>query len=235
MTAAVYGMPPAGRRAGAHRAPSSSGPSTGAVRTETLVAAAMVVGAAGAAVVGSHAAGTLALPDPSELLATIQAHATSAEPAPAVSPAVLPAVAAVAVSPVSPSALADTVPEMTGSLAKSAALHAHTAKVETAIDRFQSFVGTTRYEGYCERAVENAYGTQGNYGSARADWAARDQHTDFRNAPRGALVFYNTSANAHVAVSLGDGRVVSSSAHGRVGIVPIDHFQNPLGWAPAPY
>ena len=234
MTAAVYGMPAMGRRSGAHRAPSSSASSTGAVRTEALVAAAMVVGAAGAAVAGAHASGTVALPDPTALLAELQAH-TSSEPAPTVTHAVAPMAAVAAVTPVSPSSLADTVPEMTGSLSKSAALHAHSAKVETAIDRFQSFIGTTRYEGYCERAVENAYGTQGNYGSARADWAARDQHTDFRDAPRGALVFYDTSANAHVAISLGDGQVVSSSAHGQVGIVPIDHFQNPLGWAPAPY
>ena len=84
-------------------------------------------------------------------------------------------------------------------------------------------------------AVENAFGTQGHYGSAIQDWRSQHQHTDFRNAPRGAMVFYNTSSNGHVALSLGDGRVVSSSAHGRVGIVPIDHFQRPLGWAYAPY
>ena len=233
MTAAVYGMPPMGRRSGAHRAP-MAGPSTGVVRADALLAAAMVVGAAGAAVTGAHASPTMALPDPTALLAELQSHTTPAGPAPAAAPAAAVAVVA-AVAPVSPSSLADTVPEMTSSLAKAAALEAHVTKVETAIDRFESFSGTTRYEGYCERAVENAYGTQGNYGSARADWEARDQHRDFRNAPRGALVFYDTSANAHVAISLGDGRVVSSSAHHQVGIVPIDFFQNPLGWAPAPY
>jgi cell wall-associated NlpC family hydrolase len=130
---------------------------------------------------------------------------------------------------------ATTATTATAALAKSAQRNAHAAEVETAIDRFQSRIGTTRYEGYCERAVENAYGTQGNYASAIADWHAREQHTDWRHAPRGALVFYNTSANGHVAISLGDGRVVSSSAHHQVGIVPVDFFQHPLGWAPSPF
>ena len=83
--------------------------------------------------------------------------------------------------------------------------------------------------------MENAFGTQGHYGSAIADWRARDQHADWQHAPRGALVFYDTSSDGHVALSLGDGRVVSSSAHHRVGIVPVGYFQHPLGWAPAPY
>jgi cell wall-associated NlpC family hydrolase len=64
---------------------------------------------------------------------------------------------------------------------------------------------------------------------------APDQHSDWRHAPRGAMVFYDTSSNGHVALSLGDGRVVSSSDHGHVGIVPVDRFRQPLGWAYAPY
>ena len=49
------------------------------------------------------------------------------------------------------------------------------------------------------------------------------------------MVFYDTSSDGHVALSLGDGRVVSSSAHHQVGIVPVGYFQHPLGWAYAPY
>lgn len=123
----------------------------------------------------------------------------------------------------------------TAALAKSAQQNAHAAVLEDAIDTFEGNIGTSRYENYCERAVENAFGTQGHYASAIDDWHARDQHSDWRHAPRGALVFYNTSSNGHVALSLGDGRVVSSSAHHKVGIVPVDYFQHPLGWAPSPY
>ncbi|MEJ2865782.1 hypothetical protein [Actinomycetospora flava] len=178
----------------------------------------VAVGAVGAAVLGAHT-GDLPLPDVGPATAEMDLAAAHTSTAP---------VAPVAADVTAASA---TVPELT----KAAGRHAQDQKIENAIDRFESRIGTTRYEGYCERAVENAYGTQHHYASAREDWRSQDQHTDWRHAPRGAMVFYDTSANAHVALSLGDGRVVSSSAHGRVGIVPIDHFQRPLGWAYAPY
>lgn len=88
-------------------------------------------------------------------------------------------------------------------------------------------------------AVENAYGTTVRYPSAVANW--RDRQTKgqarspFNTAPRGALVFYNSSSNGHVAISLGDGRVVSTSVNHRIGTAPIGCFQNPLGWALAPW
>jgi hypothetical protein len=188
----------------------------------------VAVGAAGAAVLGTHG-GDAALPDPGSATTALQLLAggvtgTSSTVAP-VTP-----VTPVAAGTDATSATA-TVPELT----KAADRDARAQRVEAAIDRFESFIGTTRYEDYCERAVENAFGTQGHYGSAIQDWRSQDQHPDWRHAPRGALVFYDTSADGHVALSLGDGRVVSSSAHHRVGVVPVDYFQHPLGWAYAPY
>ena len=74
------------------------------------------------------------------------------------------------------------------------------------------------------------------YANERANWEARpDGRADWQNAPRGALVFYNTSADGHVAISLGDGNVVSTVANHRIGVVPIGYFQNPLGWARSPW
>ena len=178
----------------------------------------IAVGAVGAAVLGAHG-GHVALPD---------AGSTTAELRLAAGHTTTPAVAPVGADATSASA---TVPELT----KAAHRHQHDQKIENAIQRFESRIGTTRYEGYCERAVENAFGTQGHYGSAIQDWRSQDQHSDWRHAPRGAMVFYDTSSNGHVALSLGDGRVVSSSDHGHVGIVPVDHFRRPLGWAYAPY
>lgn len=96
-------------------------------------------------------------------------------------------------------------------------------------------LGNTSYEGLCEKAVENAFDRSSVYPSARANWNARAQRTPYNAAPRGALVFYNTSTNAHVAISLGNGKVITTSAGGRIGIVPISYFQNPLGWARAPW
>jgi len=175
----------------------------------------VAVGAVGAAVLGGH----VALPD---------AAPTSAELHLLAGHSATPSVAPVGADATSASA---TVPELT----KAAHRHQHDQEIEDAIQRFESHIGTTRYEGYCERAVENAFGTQGHYGSAIQDWRSQDQHSDWRHAPRGAMVFYDTSSNGHVALSLGDGRVVSSSDHGHVGIVPVDHFRRPLGWAYAPY
>ncbi|MHC1561244.1 C40 family peptidase [Actinomycetospora sp. C-140] len=199
----------------------------GVVRSPQQMTAVLgvAVGAVGAAVVGTHA-GELALPDVGATTAELNLAASSTTHSGAA------AVAPVAADATTASA---TVPELTKAAQRQQAAQAHDQKIEGAIDRFESRIGTTRYEGYCERAVENAFGTQGHYGSAIQDWHSQDQHSDWQHAPRGAMVFYNTSSNGHVALSLGDGRVVSSSAHGRVGIVPIDHFQHPLGWAYAPY
>ena len=187
-----------------------------------------VVGVAAGAVATALAAGGHAelpdLPAPSAVTAELHLAATDTSTSPAVAPVAAPEATSAAA----------TVPELTG-LTKAAGRQRHDAQIESAVNRFESFIGTTRYENYCERAVENAFGTQHHYGSAIEDWRSQQQHTDWRDAPRGAMVFYNTSSNGHVALSLGDGRVVSSSAHGQVGIVPIDHFQRPLGWAYAPY
>lgn len=99
--------------------------------------------------------------------------------------------------------------------------------------------GTTAYEGRCERAVENAFGTSGRHPTAWANWTARvrlgQARTPAAAAPRGALVFYRTSRRGHVAISLGGGKVVSTSVHGRIGVVSLSYFQHPLGWAHAPW
>ncbi|MEV4343749.1 hypothetical protein AB0J83_04655 [Actinoplanes sp. NPDC049596] len=106
---------------------------------------------------------------------------------------------------------------------------------ERAIQWFYNNNGRTNYEGKCELAVENAFGTSGRFATARANANARPLQQPYTDAPRGSLVFYNTSASGHVAISLGAGKVYSTSAGGRIGIVPISYFQNPLGWSYAPW
>jgi ribosomal protein L24E len=109
-------------------------------------------------------------------------------------------------------------------------------KSEAAIAWFKARLGSSAYEERCESAVENAFGTTSQYMTARDDWLARpDQHLDWQNAPRGTLVFYSTSADGHVALSLGNGMVISTSVNHRIGIAPVAFFQNPLGWARAPW
>ena len=113
-----------------------------------------------------------------------------------------------------------------------------TAREERAITWMMDHRGATNYEGRCELAVENAFGTSGKFLSARAAWDASVRngvaHTS-TNPPRGALVYWNTSSNAHVAISLGDGKVISTSSGSGIGIVSVSYFQNYLGWAPVQY
>src|SRR5205823_6817660 len=46
-------------------------------------------------------------------------------------------------------------------------------KVEAAIAWFTARIGVTAFEGQCELAVENAYGTASVYATAFADWHAQ--------------------------------------------------------------
>ncbi len=108
-------------------------------------------------------------------------------------------------------------------------------KGEQAVNWMLARQGSTAYQGLCEQAVENAFGTSGRYPSARVNWNTRvnagHARTPALAAPRGALVFYDTGPNGHVAISLGDGSVASTSTQGEIGVVPISYFRNPLGWA----
>ena len=99
-----------------------------------------------------------------------------------------------------------------------------------------SRVGQPVYTGQCELAIENAFGTESVYATAATNWQAQPiKHLDWQNAPRGSLVFWDTSSNGHVAISLGDGLVASTSVDGHIGIVATDYFQNPLGWVDSPF
>jgi hypothetical protein len=219
MTAAAYGSPGPGGSA------LPRGAAFLAANPVTTVLG-LAAGAVGAALVGSQAAQG-DLPDlPSAAAVTADLHLTAGA-----SPASSSASSTVAPVSAEPTSAAATVPELT----KAAGMAHQQQKIDSAIDRFESKIGSTQYENWCERAVENAFGTQGHYASAIEDWESQQQHKDWQNAPRGAMVFYDTSSDGHVALSLGDGRVVSSSAHHQVGIVPVGYFQHPLGWAYAPY
>jgi cell wall-associated NlpC family hydrolase len=115
------------------------------------------------------------------------------------------------------------------------ALWSSKASYEAAITWFYNHQGATNYEGLCELAIENAFGTSGRYPTAVANWNARDHNFPYTGAPRGTLVFYNTSPSGHVALSIGNGYVISSSAGGHIGVEPVSYFQNPLGWGHSPW
>ena len=103
-----------------------------------------------------------------------------------------------------------------------------------------SQVGVHRDSGYCLRFVDLAYGRTSGPASAHLVWTqspSRLHHTD-GVPPVGAVVVWSSAigdGHGHIAVSLGDGRMVSTTG-GPVSILPIRGFADDayLGWMP-PY
>jgi hypothetical protein len=117
------------------------------------------------------------------------------------------------------------------------------SKGEQAITWFYSRMGWTSYEGRCQRAVEEAFGyIPPHYANPRTMWTQRpgDRRTPYTAAPRGTVVLYNTRSDAdHIAISLGNGQIVSTSVSQRIGVTSINYFVVPgypvMGWMYAPW
>lgn len=104
-------------------------------------------------------------------------------------------------------------------------------------------VGQKGYKGKCEQFVREAFGFPGRYESANAAWqAAGDKHPGDTNPPAGVPVFWDLiggdNANYdHVALSIGGGKVVSTSVGpgGAVGVIAIKDYTDAgakyRGWA----
>jgi len=109
------------------------------------------------------------------------------------------------------------------------------SRADTAVAWFANRNGSTAYQGYCEKAVENSYGRTGIYASAIANWndAVRRgaAHRGDLNPPKGALVFWNISSYGHVGLATGDGNFWATSVNGRIGKARLPYFANYLGWA----
>ena len=64
-------------------------------------------------------------------------------------------------------------------------------EAEAAIAWFEARIGSTAFEGRCETAVENAFGTTSMYPTATGELRP-DQHADWQDAHLQAPVFYDT-------------------------------------------
>lgn len=93
----------------------------------------------------------------------------------------------------------------------------------------------------CERYMNLSYGIGGGYPTALAHWNAPGPRTaGYSTPPRGALVFWRSGNPAgHVALSLGNGQVVSTDFDGRSytagvlsagPITAVDKWGPRLGW-----
>ncbi|GAA4854813.1 CHAP domain-containing protein [Saccharopolyspora cebuensis] len=137
--------------------------------------------------------------------------------------------AALALSPTAAQAVPAAPPDLAAHRVADGTAHG-------AVAWFRQHAGDASYEGYCETAVERAYGTSGVWPSANAHWqAALDTgaaHPGHRNPPPGAFVFWNSGEWGHVGVADGAGGFHSTSIGGAIGhAAGLDHFAGYLGWS----
>ena len=108
-----------------------------------------------------------------------------------------------------------------------------------AIGWAMSRVGQAGWAGWCERFVENAFGTSGRYPSA---WAAAQAMTtnaggSMANAPKGAIMYFRPHPSnggfGHVGISLGNGQMISATNNGPE-VTGINNYWQGLyhGWGP---
>jgi uncharacterized protein YraI len=109
--------------------------------------------------------------------------------------------------------------------------------VDEAISWEFSYMGSTAYEGWCDKFQAMAFGwSHSGEVSAQAHWnhlrSLGLTHTS-GTPPRGALVFYQNSGDdfGHIVVSLGAGRIVGTSVGGQVGTAAYTYRGGYLGWA----
>jgi NlpC/P60 family len=124
-----------------------------------------------------------------------------------------------------------------------------TSTADRAIGWMSARMGSTSYDGLCLAAVYQAYLSTGvnvtsglpyaaSHGTAYSYWTvARNRHPGDHNPPRGALVFfhsYSGGAPGHVAISLGNGQMISTydgRTHG-IHVMAISSYDPRLflGW-----
>jgi uncharacterized protein YraI len=97
--------------------------------------------------------------------------------------------------------------------------------------------GSTAYEGLCLHFVALAYGySHAGWGTAEAGGDYITSHGLMHSGvpPRGALVWYhNSSGDGHVALSLGEGKVISTSVSGHVAVADYTFHSQLRGWSVA--
>jgi len=124
------------------------------------------------------------------------------------------------------------VPLASASAAVVAPMSAGDGTAAGAVAWYKAHNGSTAYQGYCEKAAENAYGTTGVWGSANAHWnGASPKHAGDKNPPLGAFVYWNISAYGHVGISDGAGGFWATSVNGKIGLAKLPYFNSYLGWA----
>ncbi|MFG2167216.1 hypothetical protein [Micromonospora chersina] len=106
--------------------------------------------------------------------------------------------------------------------------------IDWAFQRYRS----TAYENLCLAFVAQAYGWGGsgwNTAEIGGDWESSHGYLNSSGIPpRGALVWYhNAVGTGHVAISLGEGKVIGTSVGGGVGVAGYLDHGSYRGWSVA--
>lgn len=113
-----------------------------------------------------------------------------------------------------------------------------TNQVQTIINTAKSLVGSSQYNGYCQRFVRVCYESAGIYATQTAftaleAWSLWKVSTSRENIPVGACVYFQGYGydweNGHAAIYLGDGYVIDATYQG-VAVRQITNWQGYLGW-----
>lgn len=107
------------------------------------------------------------------------------------------------------------------------------AAIQWAFGRLNS----SAYEGLCLHFVAVAYGySSSGWGTAEIGGDYIQNHGLMKSGvpPRGALVWYhNSTGDGHVAISLGEGKVISTSVGGHVDVADYQFHSQLRGWSVA--
>ena len=113
-------------------------------------------------------------------------------------------------------------------------------RIEPAIRWAMHRRGSHAWDHYCLKFVSDCY-AQGARASVHRYQTARQAASALHasahrsaNAPRGALVFYDSTANGHVGISLGNGTMINDYGGAGVKIMRIKSAGHYIGWAAPP-
>ncbi len=93
---------------------------------------------------------------------------------------------------------------------------------------------------WCDKFVASAFGlARSNYASAGTHYRDLKRHKQIRfdrQPPAGAMVFYDSPYGGHVALSLGGGKIITTSSKAYIAVhyARLSDFPNYLGWALMP-
>ncbi|MEV5842233.1 hypothetical protein AB0M32_09685 [Streptomyces sp. NPDC051985] len=94
---------------------------------------------------------------------------------------------------------------------------------DKAIAWYRAHLGSTAYEGWCEKAARTAWGCAPKSPSAIAHWNRSGPKHTTSTPPQGAFVFWNISKFGHVGIADGTGRFYATGVH---------YYRNYLRWIP---